>query len=188
MTFCTKELDYPLRAQFGFGLAVHAARMQEVGGHHRGFRDASGKLQSERVPVTEEVRIACSWRKKASKGDLVPNNTTITCKQCSKKLGMVELESSPKRFVVVDNETGEYYKHARHSCNWVKDILDATLYKVKSPAERHTERAFFEDAEGNQLTYAEYNKRRKTEERGLNRSRRKSPRYDVLTITISIDK
>lgn len=188
MAYCTKELDHPLRAQFGFGLAVHAAHMQKVGGHHRSFLDDNGKRISERVPVTDEVRIACSWRKKTSKKNLVSNNTTITCKQCSKRLGMVELESSPKRFVVVDNETGEYYKHARHSCNWVKDILDSTLYKVKSAAERHTERTYFEDAEGNQLTYKEYGERRKAEEKGLNYSSRKSPRYDVLTITISIDR
>jgi len=186
---CILKQDHPLRVQFGPGLVVHAARQDMYGGFYR-YRYTSS--ESELVPKRKIVCIPCKNRYSLKEQGLfadnylVPNTTPITCKLCLKRLGMSEEKASPVRYVIIDNETGEYYKHARYSCSWVQDMLDATLYKMRHPAEQHTKRRFWEDCEGNEISRDEYQKLVKKGKK-VNTTYKKSPRYDVLTVTINLN-
>jgi hypothetical protein len=197
MGICVLKQDHPFRIQFGPNLVVHAAREYTYGGFYRStYKYNSGNRSKEYIPEQKRITLACSrgaWKYTETdenmKNYLVPNNTPITCKSCLKKLGMDEdYEPSNVRYVVKDNETEEYYRHG-YGCSWVENILDATLYKVKHGAENHTRRYVYADDKGNQLAYNKFAKLREIDKEKAQRYKRtriKSPRYDVVTITIDI--
>ena len=199
MGICILKEDHPLRVQFGPGLVIHAAREYIYGGYTR-YIPGGG---SERIPEQKRVTVACGgavsrlYDRKDSRyvsDYLVPNTTPITCRNCLRRLGMDEdYKASNVRYVVFNNKTEEYYRHSRYSCSWVNHMLDATLYKVKPAAEKHTKRLYYVNKDGKDITRDEYLKVIQRERQlGIRPNTvrtvtRKSPIYDVITITINIE-
>lgn len=186
MAVCTLKTDHPIRVQFGSGLAVHAAQKNKYGGFHTTKFSIGGGSETKYVEPTTRIYVACGrWH--VDKKHIVANTTSITCKKCAKKLGFIEHKVSPKRFVVKNNETGEYYK--KGCSNWVEDILDATFYKMKAVAEKKTEMTCYRDGGGNEISRDEFfNHSHETRtSKGMRIGRKKSSKYDVRTVTITID-
>lgn len=186
MAVCTLKTDHPIRVQFGPGLVVHAAQKNKYGGFHTTKFSISGGSESKYVEPTTRIYVACGrWH--VDKKHIIANTTSITCKKCAKKLGFIEHKASPKRFVVKNNETGEYYK--KGCSNWVEDILDATFYKIKAVARKKTERVCYRDVDGNEISRNEFLKH-DPETRGFEGfsiGRKKNSKYDVRTVTITVD-
>lgn len=186
MTICILKTDHPIRVQFGHGLVIHAAREQKCGGFNRYVYDNDSRLTKvEYVPPTTRIYVACSYCK-VEERHIVANNSAITCKQCSKRLGLDKVKASPERYVVVNTETGEFYKNSRHCSNWIDDILDATLYKVKGVAEKLTTQRYYVNGDGNEVTFSEYLKLR-GKDKGAAERRRKNPNRNMRTVTITVD-
>ena len=188
MSYCDmQKCDYPWRVQFGPGLVVHAAReTKKHASVHYGPRDSNGNYIKTPIPERMAIRLACSWRKEPSKDNLVENTTSITCKNCAREIGMSEPKPKPKRYIIIRNDTGEYYKKAGWCPKWVKDPTNATLYKVRAVAEKFTVKTHYLDVSGNNITHHEYIRGKRAGEK-VTSERKKDPNYDVKTVTITID-
>jgi hypothetical protein len=175
------KCDYPLRVQLGPDRVVHAATEQKLSAyttHQFGGRTFES-------PARTIIRTACSY-KELSKKDLVENTTPITCKNCAKAIGMAEPKRSPKRFVVMRNDTGDFYKKAGWCAKWVEDPTEATLYKIRGAAEKIATRRHYFDALGKEISYHEYLKQSR-EGKKASMKRIKHPNYEIKTMTVTLD-
>jgi hypothetical protein len=170
MGFCSIKRDYPMRVQFGKGLAVHAA-----------YASAAYK-------ESPRIYIACCY-KKISASDVISNTNKITCKSCMKQMGILDEKASPVRYIVKDNETGQYLKKGSYCIGWVDDPTNATLYKMKHVADDHTMLSLYESDDGRRLTYGELNDLSREERNSANFKRItiKNPKRDVKKVTLLIE-
>ena len=98
---CLLNADQPLRVQLSNNGVIHAGRFHTTRPHTSVTWSGRVDDHFERTehPAKEVVQIACSW-KDTSEEKIVSNNKSITCKNCMKRMGMVEGPIFPTRFVV----------------------------------------------------------------------------------------
>ena len=135
---CLLNTDQPLRVQLSNNGVIHAGRFYTTRPHTSitWVGEAENRIEHYH-PAKEVVQIACSW-KDTSEEKIVSNNKSITCKNCMKRMGMVEGPIFPTRFVVRKKDTGEFYKNTTTRCSeWADDISDAFLFKRECDALRH---------------------------------------------------
>lgn len=139
---CRYQQDYPYRMVVAKGGVVHAACIEYRRGHTTYTYKAKGeKGFRKEIPPRDVYTRACKWEDIGlAEGEemLVASSTEITCKQCLKAMGIVEARASAERYAVMEAESGKFFKKSARWCKdpWVSDILNATLYQMRSAAER----------------------------------------------------
>ncbi len=63
-----------------------------------------------------------------------PKDSTITCTNCQRALGMIESEPTNVRYVIYDHSTGLYLKTTGRKSIWVEESFAATRWRTKSTA------------------------------------------------------
>ena len=143
--------DQPLRVQFTEKGVVHAGEYGIFGGEHKtiwGERDENGRLKTKKMPQRKGIRIACSWKEVPLSAE-VSNRKTITCKNCMKKMGMVEGPVFPDRWVIRRKDTGEFLKNTSSRCTaWSEHVIDAWFWKRKGDAKKRCKTGRWVDNQG----------------------------------------
>jgi len=140
---CLADRDQPLRVRLSKDGVVHAAAYRNFGGFTRysyssyNHNSDTAESREEYVPKQKRIEIACRWRfpKKDMSKLLISNAENITCKSCMKRMGMVEGPISPKRYVVLNKDTGEYMKNTSSRCSgWSESLSDAFFFRTEHTA------------------------------------------------------
>ncbi len=152
MPGCLMSKDQPLRVQLTNNGVVHAGRWDKTYKTIR--RIADGQYMT--IPPRDIVRIACSW-KEVPEGKIISNKNSITCKNCQKKIGLVEGPVFPDRFVIRNTKTGQFFKNTTSRCSaWADDLTDAFLWKRRGDAENRCKTGGWYDEEGNRHHHQKY--------------------------------
>jgi len=176
---CLLDKDQPLRVQTSKGGVIHAGDYHIFGGY-TSWNSLTGK---KNIPREEDVRTACSW-KRVSKSKIVSNKKPITCKNCMKKIGMVEGPVFPDRFVVRRKDTGEFFKNTRSRCSvWADDLTDAWFYKRRGDAMRKIKRVRYVDRDGVAHDCSLFDARRL----GYKREVYEDPNMEIKKIRITLE-
>ena len=166
----TSDLDFDKRVTIGNGKVVHAARDFHV--RPRVMRSyvtiyGDGPPTPDVVaPAMDVLATACSSASEFKHRERmvlleniveVPHNSEITCKHCLRELGMNEKSRTPLRFVLVEKESGYFFKKQSWRTSWVRELTEATLYAVEGVARSYGEKAFYEHRSSKKrISYTEY--------------------------------
>lgn len=177
---CLLSNDQPLRVQLSKGGVIHA------GDHHHYTERRlwkGGSRLDEVIPAHTGIRIACSWREIPLDKE-VSKKKTITCKNCMKRMGMIEGAVFPDRFVVRRKDTGEFFKNTRSRCSvWSEDISDAWFYKRRGDAEKKGKRVRWIDDKGTAHDCSYWVARQK----GWRREEYYDPNIEVKKVKIELE-
>ena len=152
--YCIMAKEFPKRAKTASGKVVHAAR-EYISRAHSAYKFTAGSKELIDFPERILLYAACGQTSSENLKEIA-NTEPITCKSCMKAMDMHEKASFNVRHVLVEKESGYFYRKAGYRKNWVKNFADATLYKVRAAAENNgiiTE--FFSD-DGNKISHEEF--------------------------------
>ncbi len=192
MTYCEPQYDWTKRVQTYEKGVVHTARNIHIKKHYKWQWDTSlqRNVKGALIPARDVPITACG-RGGFDDNMLfeIANTTTITCKDCMSALGMSKTnKASNKRYVLMEKESGYFYKKGGWSSNrWQEDVMDATLYKIKKIAESHGNINRYE-RDGKKLTSKEYWNLGSKEERRKYKQLKSfnSSKYEIKTLEIKL--
>jgi hypothetical protein len=188
--FCSASKDQPIRVRTSKKGVVHGAAYQNYGGftRYRGAERMGEKDAGEYVPKQQRLTLACRWKKpKGLEEFIVPNTEQITCKQCMKRMGMIEGPIAPKRFVVRRLDTGEFMKNTNSRCSgWAESLTDAFFFRREHTAKMKCSEYHFR-VDDELIGYSELRKR------GLHTKDYKmeythNSNYEIRPVKITLEK
>lgn len=143
MSNCKIYQDYDKRAVFGKDKVVHAAKTLK----YRGRSNLTSNGWANIDPIKKEgIITACGktdveWNYDSGTYESfitnlkeIEHDATITCKHCQMALGIRDNRLDEYRYVLIEKESGYYFRKRNYADDWVQNVFNATLYKTKSAA------------------------------------------------------
>jgi hypothetical protein len=192
--YCRKQEDYPKRIRIGGGKAVHAAKVvhrPEQIKYKPGYYGSNGSDYVDKIiPAHDELLPACEMYTGHPYTEL-PNTETTTCKFCMRNMGISYKDPKELRnYVLVEKESGYFYKKDGYGGHWVESISEATIYKNIVSVKYAGNVTVYSDRDGNTMSYVDYSRCSKAEKFSKRWSighRFDSERLEVRSVRIIVE-